>query len=98
MELKHCINCQSQLTEDQQPYTLKIELYQSVEESLNITKEDLAANFDDEIQKIIAQMESMSAQEREIEEERVYTAFTFTLCVQCRDHLANQLRRSLPLS
>lgn len=98
MEPKRCINCQSELGEDQQPYTLKIELYQSVEESLNVSEKDLSANFDDEIQKIITQMESMSAQEREIEEERVYSAFTFTLCVRCRDHLAQQLRRSLPLS
>lgn len=74
---------------------MRIELFPRVEESLELTGEDMEIDFDEEIKKIVAQLEAMDEKERRLEEERVYSSFSFVLCTDCRNLLAAQLRRNL---
>lgn len=92
---RECGNCHCEIGEGVHPYTVKIELYPRVDESLEITEADLKVDFDAELKKIIEKMEAMSEEERKLEEERIYTRFNFTLCPRCRDALARQLRSNM---
>ena len=90
-----CDNCNKAIAGTVHPYTMKIELFARVEESLKIAEGNEAIDFDAEIRKIIAQLESMSSIEREEEESRIYTSFQYVLCTPCRDSLARRLKRSV---
>ena len=89
-----CGNCLAPIPEGIHPYTMRIELFPRVEESTQISEEDMEIDLDAEIKKTIAQLEAMSEEERTLEEERVFSSFSFALCGACRDLLAQQLRRN----
>jgi hypothetical protein len=89
-----CANCRKPIAEGVHPYTMRIEIFPRVEESLEFQPEDLEGDFDEEIQQIVEQLEAMSETEAQLEEERVYSCFTFVLCPSCRDFLASQFRSS----
>ena len=92
---QECTYCHEEIAEGVHPYTMRIELFPRVEESLEFSKADLEVDFDEEIRKIVEQLEAMGEHEARIEEERVYSAFSFVLCPACRDRLAAQLRRNM---
>lgn len=73
---------------------MRIELFPRIEESLNITPEDLEIDFDTELKQIVAQLEAMSDEEVQAEKERVYSRFHFVVCDACRDMLARSLKEN----
>lgn len=89
-----CAYCHTPIADDVHPYTMKVELFPRIEESLEFTQQDLDLDFDQEIQNIVEQLESLSEAEAQLEEERVYSCFSFVVCPACRDYLANQFRQS----
>ncbi len=90
-----CSNCHREIPHPVHPYTMRIELFPRVEESLQFSEADLEKDCDEEIKKIIAQLEAMDDEEAQLEEERVYSAFNFVLCPACRDFLAKQLKSNV---
>lgn len=74
---------------------MKVEIFPRVEESLQFSEADLEKDITAELQNIVEQLEAMSDQEVELEEERVYSCFKFVLCPACRDVLAAGFRRSV---
>lgn len=70
------------------PYTMRIELFPRVADSLEISPGDLEIDFDAELKDIVARLEAMSEEEIRLQEERLYTRFCFVLCPACRDRLA----------
>jgi len=96
MALLKCGNCHSDIPHGTHGYTMKVEIYPRVEESLEFSEADLAKDITAELHDIVEQLEAMSDQEIELEEERVYSCFKFVLCPACRDTLAVGFRRSLP--
>ncbi len=93
-----CANCGRWLAEGHQTYTMKIELFASVEDPLVLSEKDLAADLEQEMKALIEKLGSMSDVEVRREEERVYSVYTFTLCPPCRDLLAGLLRGHLATS
>ena len=93
-----CGNCQEEIPEETHPYTIRIEFFPRLEDSLHISKSDLEVDFDEELKRVIEKLEAMSTKEAQLEEERVYSSFTFTLCLKCRDLLALQLKRNVSTS
>lgn len=90
-----CANCHEPIPEDAHPHTMKIELFPLADDPLEISEEDLQINFDEEIKKIVGQLEAMDEAETKLQEERVYSSFSFVLCGRCRDLLARQLRQNI---
>lgn len=95
MALLKCGNCHNEIPHGVHGYTMKVEMYPRVEESLEFSEVDLQKDINAELQAIVEQLEAMSDQEVELEEERVYSCFKFVLCRECRDALATGFRRSL---
>ena len=91
-----CGNCGQAIPEGIHPYTMRIEFFPRVEESLEISEADFDVDFDEEIKKIVNQLEAMGEEEVELQEAKVYSSFSFVLCGTCRDLLASQLRRNMP--
>lgn len=98
MTLLACADCQEEIPEGAQPYTMRIELFASIDDPLEISAEELETNFEAELKKIVGQLEAMSEEELELQEERVHSAFSFVLCTRCRDSLAERLRRNMTAS
>jgi len=90
-----CDNCKKPISDAVHPYTMKIELFPSIEKSLDLVASDSEVDFEEEIREIIAQLESMDEREREEEESKVYTRFEYLLCTPCRDSFARRLKRSI---
>lgn len=92
-----CDNCRREINVNIHPYTVKIELFPRVEESLEPHASEMAVDFEQEIKKIVAKMEQMTDEEVRLEEERVYSVFQYVICPPCRDLLASQFRRTNPI-
>lgn len=90
-----CGNCGEKIPEGVHPYTMKIELFPRVEESLQFSESDFEIDCTEEIKKIIAKLEAMDEEQTQLEEERVYSSFSFVVCPACRDQLARQLKRNV---
>ena len=93
-----CSNCHGFIPNGVHPYTIRIELFPRVEESLEFTQGDFEIDFDEEISKIVQRLEAMSEDEKRLEEERTYSSFSFVLCISCRDKLSKALRHNLAAS
>ena len=93
-----CSNCHGFISIGVHPYTIRIELFPRVEESLEFTQGDFEIDFDEEISKIVQRLEAMSEDEKRLEEERTYSSFSFVLCISCRDKLSKALRHNLAAS
>lgn len=89
-----CANCRARIPDGVHPYTMRIELFPRIEESLNITPEDLEIDFDTELKKIVEQLKAMSDDEVQAEEERIYSRFHFVVCDACREMLAKSLKEN----
>ncbi len=89
-----CANCRARIPDGVHPYSMRIELFPRIEESLIITTEDLEIDFDTKLKKIVAQLEAMSEDEVQAETERVYSRFHFVVCDACRDMLARSLKEN----
>ena len=74
---------------------MRIELFPRVEDSVEFSEAELQIDFEDEWKKIIAKLEAMDEKEVQLEKDRVFSRFSFVLCVACRDVLAKQFRRTL---
>jgi hypothetical protein len=90
MNERHCGYCHQRIPSGVHPYTMRVELFPRVADTLEIRPEDLELDFDAEMKAIIAQLESMSPDEIGQQEERIYTRFCFILCPSCRDSLVSQ--------
>ncbi len=95
MPTPRCGNCHREIPPTIHPYTMKIELFPRVEESLKMIEAGLEIDCDEEMKKIIAQLEAMDEEQTKLEEERVYSIYRFVVCPQCRDLLAEQLKRNV---
>lgn len=91
-----CDYCHQPLKPQAHPYTLRLELFQSVEPSLEISDEDLAGDLGKQLDALIDQMERMDDEAVAEQEKRVYMRHCFTLCPACRHRLARQLEALLP--
>lgn len=91
--MKVCAYCRQTIPVGMYPFTLRLELFHAVEETLEIDQTTLTQDLGDEMQRLIAIMEKMTDLEVEEEEKRMYVSYAFTLCRPCRDRLAHQLER-----
>jgi glycine cleavage system protein P-like pyridoxal-binding family len=96
MAAPRCINCRRSIADGVHPYTIRVEMFPRVEESIKISPEEMEVDCDAEIQRLVDRLESMSEAERIEEEERVYVSFSYTICPACRDLLTAQLKRGGP--
>ncbi len=94
MKTRQCGYCHQRISPEVHPYTMRIELFPRVADTLEIRPEDLELDFDTEMKALIAQLESMSPDEIDQEEERIYTRFCFILCPSCRDSLVKRFGES----
>lgn len=94
MDARRCGYCHREIAPGVHPYTMRIELFPRVADSLEIRLEDLEVDFDAEMKALVEQLEAMSEEEIETQEERIYTRFCFILCPACRDRLVRQFGES----
>jgi hypothetical protein len=87
MAAPRCINCRRSIADGVHPYTIRVEMFPRVEESIKISPEEMEVDCDAEIQRLVDRIE---------EEERVYVSFSYTICPACRDLLTAQLKRGGP--
>lgn len=95
---QRCQYCHKPLGKGVHPYTLRLELFPSVEDSLQISESEMTIDFEKEMKRLIDLMESMDEAQVRQEEKKMFMAFSFTLCPKCRDKLAGQLEHFLPHS
>lgn len=94
MAQRRCGYCHRTIPSNVHPYTMRIELFPRVADSLTISPSDLQADFDAEMRELIAKLEAMSEEQIRLQEERMYTRFCFVLCPDCRDGLVQKFRQS----
>jgi hypothetical protein len=92
----HCDYCHNEIGEGVHPYTLRLELFPAIEPSLNLSAKDLEIDFEAEMKRLIALMESMDDAEVVRQEKLMFVAHAFTLCPACRERIARQLEGLLP--
>jgi hypothetical protein len=93
MDHQTCDRCGKELLLDSEVrYEVKIEV-KAAYDPLHMTEEDLAKNFQEEIARVLQQLENLSVAEAQ---NQVYRLFEFDLCPTCqRDFIRNPLR-SIP--
>lgn len=94
MKARRCGYCHRIIPPGVHPYTMRVELFPRVADSLQIEAGDLEVDFDAELKDLVAQLESLSEEEVRIQEERAYSRFCFILCPACRDALAGSFGSS----
>lgn len=94
MPNRRCGYCHQAIPEGVHPYTMRIELFPRVEDSLDVQSGDLEIDFDAEMRALVEQLEAMNEEEVRLQEERIYTRFCFILCQSCRDALASRFGES----
>lgn len=92
MSDRNCQYCKGEIPISVHSYTMKIQMYPSVEDSLQITEADLKKDPLEEMMLIIKSMEAMDEQEVRIQEDRIYSTFSFMICRKCRDRLSSEFR------
>lgn len=94
MDPRRCGYCHREIPAEVHPYTMRIELFPRVADSLEIRLEDLEIDFDKEMKDLVAQLEAMTEEEVKSQEERIFTRFCFILCPACRDLLVDRFSES----
>jgi hypothetical protein len=98
MNHHNCDRCGKELLKDSDVrYEVRIEV-KAAYDPLNVTEEDLAKNFREEIARMLQQLEGISVAEAQ---NQVYRLFEFDLCPACqRAYIRNPLEssRRWPLS
>lgn len=91
-----CSLCRQVIPPEVHPYTLRLELFPAIEPTLEISEADLRRDFEAELNRLIQIMESMDENQVLRQEDLMFFSHSFTLCLACRDRLADQLRRLAP--
>ncbi len=95
--MPQCQYCHEPIPEQVQYYTLRMELFPSVEQSIQeIESREAKVDFETEMQRLIELMEQMDEREVARQEKLIYTSHTFTLCPGCRDKIADLISRLTP--
>lgn len=88
-----CRHCSREIPSGVHPYTMRIELFPCVEESLQISERELGEDSERKMREIVRALEAMDEEEIRLQEERVYSCFRLVVCPRCRDEIAAGLRR-----
>lgn len=91
-----CQHCHEPILPNTHPFTLRLELFQAVEPSVEITQKEMDGDFETQMRELIELMEKMDEAEVLRQEKKVYFSRSFTLCPACRDRIARQLERLAP--
>jgi hypothetical protein len=91
MTVKLCANCHRMISPTVHSYTLRIEVFAGIEESLTISQGEMETDHIQEMKDIIAKLESMNEDEVRDQEQKVYTRFNFAVCPACRHDLVRKL-------
>ncbi len=83
-----CANCGGTAPDNQQMYTIRIELFARAE-PLVFTPEDLAADHASKLEELIAQMEAADPEEAA---DQVHEQYAFSLCAPCRARIHRGLK------
>lgn len=92
MSARFCTNCDAAIPNGVHPYTVRIEVFPSRDEVLNLDEIDLTQDIKSGMKVLIERMEAMTDEEVERETERMYSRFQFIICPRCREALAPRLR------
>lgn len=92
MSSRFCTNCDSAIPNGVHPYTVRIEVFPSRDEILDLDEIDLTRDLKSGMKILIQRMEEMSDEDVALETERMYSRFEFLVCPGCRDRLAPRLR------
>lgn len=87
-----CANCHALLIDGQQSYLVRVQMMASPG-PLELTPKDLTEDHIAALEKLVAQMEHLDAEEAADE---VHEAYEFTVCGPCRRRLHEQLRALQP--
>ena len=88
-----CENCGRTIAEEELAFRLRIEMF--ADPSLpDLSEEYMKCNFDEELQKLYSEIESMDPDEAQDE---VFESYLFTVCTLCRQGLHCRLKeRQMP--
>lgn len=85
-----CRNCFRRIAPGVVAYTVRVDVFPNVEDSLRVASERIAGgeNPEDELARLVAAMDAMDEAAVRREEELVHSRFQFVVCPECRDALA----------
>ncbi|MGI8907814.1 MAG: hypothetical protein ACR2IE_15140 [Candidatus Sumerlaeaceae bacterium] len=89
---RRCDRCGKPTSAEEQMYSLRIELFASVD-PLTFSTADLVQDHEANLEKLVQQMEKMDPAEAE---DQVHEAYLFELCSRCRNKMHSQLRIRQP--